>query len=100
MNTKKIVQFKYIFTKIIGFCVLVLGVIQIFIANGQSASGIKVKNFDVEVDKLILENKELENKIARESSLKLIEKKAIKLGLTKKANFVFLNKPLPIAYQR
>lgn len=88
---------KAILSKLFAVCLIILGIIQIFIANRQITTSLKTYNYDNSLTKLIQENIELENKIAAESALSEIEKKAVKLGFLTSGNYLFLNKSLPLA---
>lgn len=100
MKNKKTINKKLILTKFIGLCAIILGLTQVIIANHSAASGIRVANFDREIETLTKENKIITNKIAQNTSLIAIEKKAVKLGFVKADSYIFLSGPLPVAYKK
>lgn len=99
MSPKK-TTYKYLLIKFIGLLVVLLGIAQVIVANKQATSGIRVKTYDDEIIRLNIENRKLENTIAKEISYLIITKKAQKSGFITSASYVFLTKPLPVAYKR
>ena len=76
---------------------LVVGmtVVQIVVSHKLSTAGIELSSMQNERTDLSFENEKLRQKIASESSLLIITKKAQNLGF-EKANFVYLDNP-PVA---
>lgn len=79
--------------KIVGVIVFVIFLVEIWMVNRLSTYGKKIQEIKVVKANLELENQNLENAIAQNSSLKEIENKAARLGFTSIKNLEYVKQP-------
>lgn len=98
MLIKKTIPKNNFLTKFIVCLVILLALVQVITANIGASSGAEVGDIDNKIEEIKKENQRLELEIARLTSLSQLAKSAKKLGFKKADSFIFLSKPLPVAF--
>lgn len=86
-----------LFTLLTFFTVVILALSQVVLSNHLAILGEKIKTHQDQIDKLTLENTQLEGELSRSWSLVTLSEEAQKIGLVKANSIIYLAPQIPVA---
>lgn len=89
-----------LFLFFIFFIIIVLSLVQVFVANRISTTGVDLEKIQNSIQHYKKENALLNEKILTQASLVRISEVAIKEGYTLEKSQVYLSTPLPLALKQ